>query len=269
MSVTVYVEGAGRAELKKRCREGFQKLLTKAGFRDRLPRVVPCGKRKDAFDKFKSALRRQDEYPILFVDSEDIVADANQPDANPSGAWAHLGRRYGWGRPAGAQDDQAQLMVATMETWLLADRQKFIAYFPGINRNALPADSDLESRSKEDIAEALRNATQPSSKGRYHKGKPLVRLAGRGRPSRTAAQAAAFPPLRRGAGGAPAVAPPAGDALTNRFASPLRGRRASPGGRGRTPRSRDARPRTTRGRLLRRTPALAPASLGRSRSARR
>ena len=170
MSVRVYVEGAGYSALDTKCREGFQKLLTKAGFRGRLPRVVPCGSRNDAFGKFKSALGRQDEYPILLVDSEDIVADADLPDANPSGAWTHLSRRDGWDRPQGAQDDQAQLMVTTMETWLLADRQKFIAYFPGINRNALPADSDLESRSKEDVADALEKATQPSSKGRYHKG---------------------------------------------------------------------------------------------------
>ena len=178
MSVRVYVEGAGYSALDTKCREGFQKLLTKAGFRGRLPRVVPCGSRNDAFDKFKSALGRQDEYPILLVDSEDVVADANQPDANPSGAWTHLAQRDRWDRPAGAQNDQAQLMVTTMETWLLADRQKFIAYFPGINRNALPADSDLESRSKEDVADALRNATQSLSKGRYHKGDHSFDLLG-------------------------------------------------------------------------------------------
>ena len=170
MSVRVYVEGAGYSALDAKCREGFQKLLCKAGFRGLLPRVVPCGSRNDAFDKFKSALRRQGEYPILLVDSEDVVAAANQPDANPSGAWAHLSRSDRWDRPAGAQNDQAQLMVTTMEAWLIADRQALIAYFPGINRNALPADSDLESRSKQDIADALEKATQPSSKGRYHKG---------------------------------------------------------------------------------------------------
>ena len=179
MSVKVYVEGGGRAELNEQCRLGFQKLLIKAGFGGRLPRVVSCGSRERAFRSFRNALRAGGEYPILLVDSEDIVADANLPDANSSGAWAHLSRRDGWERPAGAQDDQAQLMVATMETWLLADRRKFIAYFgPGLNVNALPADSDLESRSKEDIAAALRNATQSSSKGRYHKANHSFDLLG-------------------------------------------------------------------------------------------
>ena len=183
MSVTVYVEGAGRAELNKRCRDGFQKLLIKAGFSGRLPKVVPCGPRERAFRSFSNALRAGGEYPILLVDSEDVVADANLPDANPSGAWTHLSRRDRWDRPAGTQDDQAQLMVATMETWLLADRQKFIAYFPGINRNTLPRDSNLESRSKEDVAEALEKATQPSSKGRYHKGNHSFDLLGEVNPA--------------------------------------------------------------------------------------
>ena len=182
MSVKVYVEGAGYSALDAKCREGFRNLLTKAGFSGRLPRVVPCGSRNDAFDKFKSALRRQDEYPILLVDSEDVVADANLPDANPSGAWAHLSRRDGWTWPTDAQDDQAQLMVATMETWLLADRQKFIAYFPGLRASALP-DSDLESRSKEDVAEALEKATQSSRKGRYHKGNHSFDLLGEVNPA--------------------------------------------------------------------------------------
>lgn len=172
MSVKVYVEGGGKSTaLKGQCRKGFVSLLTKAGFDDRLD-FVACGPRGDAFNMFKKAVEnpKPDEYPILLVDSEDIVADADLPDANPSGAWTHLGRRDGWDRPQGAQDDQAQLMVTTMETWLLADKRKFVAYFPGINRNALPADSDLESRSKEDVEDALEKATQPSSKGRYHKG---------------------------------------------------------------------------------------------------
>ena len=186
MSVKVYVEGGGRAELNEQCRLGFQKLLIKAGFGGRLPRVVSCGSRERAFRSFSNALHesgRSGEYPILLVDSEDIVADANLPGANPSGAWTHLSRSDGWERPAGVEDDQAQLMVTTMETWLLADRQRFIAYFPGINRNALPADSDLESRSKQDVADALGNATQSSSKGPYHKGNHSFDLLGEVNPA--------------------------------------------------------------------------------------
>ena len=183
MSVTVYVEGGGtRAELKAQCRHGFQELLTKAGFRGRLPRVVACGPRHVAFDRFEIALRNGNEYPILLVDSEDPVADANQPDVNPSGAWTHLNERDLWQRPPGANDDQAQLMVTTMETWLIADRSAFSAYF-GINENALPRDSALESRSKQDVLNKIEDATRRSSKRRYHKGNHSFDLLGRVAPA--------------------------------------------------------------------------------------
>ncbi len=188
MSVTVYAEGGGdRAQLKAQCRKGFQKLLDKAGFGGRLPRVVACGSRNDAFRDFRIALRKriehkEDEYPVLLVDSEDPVAGADRSDANPSGAWRHLERRDRWTRPSDAADDQAQLMVTTMETWLLADRRTLIAYFPAMNANALPPDGDLESRRKEDVSDTLRNATRSSSKGRYHKGHHSFDLLGEVQP---------------------------------------------------------------------------------------
>ena len=183
MSVTVYVEGGGdSAELKGQCRKGFRALLAKAGFGGRLPRVVPCGPRNRAFSSFQRALRNGDGYPILLVDSEDPVADADRPDVNPSGAWRHLAKRDDWARSSDARDDQAQLMVTTMETWLLADRRTFIACFPDMNANALPPDTDLENRSKPDVAAALRNATQSSSKGRYHKGNHSFDLLGKVEP---------------------------------------------------------------------------------------
>ena len=183
MSVTVYVEGGGdSAELKGQCRKGFQKLLANAGFGGRLPRVVACGARNRAFRNFERALRDGDGYPILLVDSEDPVAEADRSDANPSGAWRHLSRRDDWTRPSGAKDDQAQLMVTTMETWLLADRQTLIAYFPAVSASALPPDADLESRRKKEVSDALRNATQSSSKGRYHKGNHSFDLLGRVQP---------------------------------------------------------------------------------------
>ena len=194
MSVTVYVEGGGdSAELKGQCRKGFQKLLANAGFGGRLPRVVACGARNRAFRNFERALRDGDGYPILLVDSENPVADDNQPDANPSGAWRHLsGPPDSWDIPPGAEDDQAQLMVTTMETWLLADRQTLVAYFfpaamSGSARSASappPDADDLESRRKKEVSDALRNATQSSSKGRYHKGKHSFDLLGKVQPEK-------------------------------------------------------------------------------------
>ena len=179
----MYVEGGGdRTELKAKCREGFRKLIAKAGFENRMPRVVACGSRSAAFDRFRTVLQSTDDHPILLVDSEDPVADANQPDASPSGAWQHLFERDNWARPDGAGDDQAQLMVTAMETWLLADRQALAAYFPNMNANALPSDTGLEDRRREDVLQALENAARPSSKGGYSKGRDSFALLAQANP---------------------------------------------------------------------------------------
>ena len=195
MRVTVYVEGGGdSAELKGQCRKGFQKLLAKAGFDGRLPKVVACGPRNRAFHDFERALRKGNGYPILLVDSEDPVADADRTEADPSGAWRHLAERDGWTKPSDAEDDQAQLMVTTMETWLLADRRTLITYFPNMNANALPPDADLENRRKPDVAADLRKATKSSSKGDYHKGNHSFDLLGKIEPEKLKAK---LPHFRR------------------------------------------------------------------------
>ena len=164
----MYAEGGGNKATDSDCRRAFHVLLTTAGFTGRLPTVFPCGPRNEAFDDFKTALRDgSGNYPMLLVDSEEPVAESNQPAANPSGAWLHLAARDGWERPSGAQDDQAQLMVTTMETWLAADRNALAGHFPGMNANALPPDADLESRLRQDVLGALQKATG----GRYRKGR--------------------------------------------------------------------------------------------------
>jgi hypothetical protein len=83
----------------------FEKVVPQGSFK-----VVSCGGRSDAFQDFCIALREhQEDYVILLVDSEEAVV---------SGPWEHLRDRVGdnWQRPAGAHDDQAQLMVQSMES---------------------------------------------------------------------------------------------------------------------------------------------------------
>ena len=174
----MYVEGGSNKATNSDCRKAFQALLTEAGFSGRLPRVSPCGSRNEAFDDFLTALsnRTGDDHPLLLVDSEDPVENANQPGVDSSGAWRHLTVRDGWARPDGAEDHQAQLMVTSMETWLLADRQCLAVYFPNMNMNALPADTELEDRRRQDVLRALENATRPSRKGEYSKGRDSFAL---------------------------------------------------------------------------------------------
>jgi hypothetical protein len=141
VKVTIYVEGGGDSkELHRRCRQAFSTLLTRAGFGGRLPRIVACGSRNETFDDFRTAFRDKVAYAILLVDSEDSVTFA---------PWEHLAARDAWTRPEGAHDDQAQLMVTCMETWIAADRDALRRIFgQHLTLSALPPTAGLEARAK-------------------------------------------------------------------------------------------------------------------------
>lgn len=165
MKAKLYVEGGGGGkDLRIACTEGFHKLLNKAGFRLRL---VACGSRNAAFDRFKTALDGgEDHYPMLLVDSEAEVRDVGKP-------WSHLAERDRWRRPRRAKDDQAQLMVQCMETWCVADREALRRFFgQHLQENALPALGDLEKCPKDHIQKKLKHATRACGRNRtYSKGK--------------------------------------------------------------------------------------------------
>ena len=168
MNVTVYVEGGGNVrQTKKRCRQGFSALFRKAGLSGRMPRIFAAGGRADTWHAFRTALggARENDFIVLLVDSEAPVTDGGTP-------WGHLRERDRWGRPAGATEDSAHLMVQCMESWFLADVDALAAFFgDGFNRAALPRRLDVESISTHDLERGLRRATRPSRKGEYHKGR--------------------------------------------------------------------------------------------------
>ena len=172
--VSIYVEGAGPSkEQQSRCREAFSKLFVKAGFRGRMPRVIPSGSRSATFDDFKTAARAvtSEHYPILLVDSEDVVTPA---------PWDHLRARDGWERPNSVADDQAQLMVVCMETWVMADQTALRSCFgASLQASALLPVSNLEQYSREDVQQALEHATRNCGRDRtYRKGNRSFRVVG-------------------------------------------------------------------------------------------
>jgi len=177
MSLHIYIEGGGdRNELKIRCRRGYQSLLGKMGLQ-RMPRTVACGGRDTAFDKFKTAIRNGQD-AILLVDSEDPVAEKATP-------WSHLKARDGWDQPANTDDEQAQLMVTCMETWIVADHEALKRVFGSCMReSSLPPLVELESRNRHDVLAALENATKSCGRTRmYKKGARSFQILGELNPS--------------------------------------------------------------------------------------
>ena len=166
MSIKIYVEGGGDSkDLKRRCRRGFAQFIEKAGLQGRMPRIVACGSRQNAYESFRLALDTQNGIPMLLVDSEESLT-ATCP-------WEHLRRRTGdgWERPSGATSDHCHLMVQVMESWFFADISALESFFgQGFQKSALPANQNVEQIPKKDVFNGLARATKHTYKGSYHKG---------------------------------------------------------------------------------------------------
>ena len=164
----LYVEGGGDLKLlRTACRRGFAEFLGRAGLRGRMPRIVACGGRRQAYEDFCTALRQGRHGAMLLVDSED-------PVTAPS-SWTHLLRRPAdaWPTPPAATDDDCHLMVQCMESWFLADRDALAAFFgQGYNDRALPsARNPIEAMAKSAVYQGLAAATKDcKTKTSYGKG---------------------------------------------------------------------------------------------------
>lgn len=169
VEVYVYVEGGGEAErLKRSCRQGFSEFFRKAGLQDARPRVVVCGGRGQALDRFRSAVQQDDAHrkSLLLVDSEDPVNGVCSGRA----AIPHLDARDRKNLAPVTGPEKCHLMTQVMETWFHADPATLSIFFgQGFNQRSL-YNNILESRTKRDIMDALHNATRSSRKGAYGKG---------------------------------------------------------------------------------------------------
>lgn len=169
-NVKLYVEGGGEQNrLKRECRRAFAVFFESIGFRGRMPRVVACGSRNEAFSDFCSSLKhaeRTETLAFLLVDSEEAVKTAFQDRP-----WEHLRERDRWAKPDGATDEQVHLMIQCMETWFLADPEALEEFFgQGFNTNSLPRNANIEKITKSDVFRSLENASRHSHKGPYSKG---------------------------------------------------------------------------------------------------
>lgn len=150
MSVKVYVEGGGdhNKALETECRRGFSEFFERAGLKGRMPRVVACGSRQRAHDRYRAARKHPTgaDTAVLLVDSEGPVSGQTT-------------------------DDQIHFMVQAMEAWFYADKGALDAFYVrDFQQSALTQRADVENISKKDLFDGLKRATKDCQKGEYSKG---------------------------------------------------------------------------------------------------
>lgn len=169
MTTKIYVEGGGdhNKALETECRRGFSEFLQKAGLGGRMPRVVRCGGRRQAYERFRTSHENAggNQLPILLVDSEEPMrADSR---------WEHVRLRAGdrWERPQGASENQIHFMVQAMEAWFFADKNTLQEYYGHCFRtDALSKRVEVENIPKADLLSGMQRATRDCQKREYAKG---------------------------------------------------------------------------------------------------
>ncbi len=158
----IYVEGGGDTNFTvTKCRKGFSKFFEKivpAGMR---PKIIACGGRQNTYENFVLAHSKYiGENVILLVDSEGPVTEKS--------VWEHLKKHDNWDSVGLA--DSAQLMVQSMESWFLADKDSLQQFYgQGFSLNSLPARENIDEISKDDVKKGLDDASRNTLKGKYHK----------------------------------------------------------------------------------------------------
>ena len=163
--IAIYMEGGGEGNATKAAlRQGmdtFLQPLKEAARNKALSwKLVCCGPRNEAFQRFQNAVNSGDD--VVNV----LLVDAEGPVKNP--ARRHLQDRDEWDLSFTCEDT-VHLMVQTMETWIVADAAALRSYYGQRFRAQELPTTNLEGVPKADIERSLRETTKATQKGRYHK----------------------------------------------------------------------------------------------------
>ena len=163
--IAIYMEGGGEGNATKAAlRQGMDAFLQplKEAARDKALswKLVCCGPRNEAFQRFKNAVNNSaNAVNVLLVDAEGPVNQSAQ---------RHLRDRDRWNLRF-TPEETVHLMVQTMETWIVADAAALRIYYGrDFRENRLPT-TNLEGVPKADVERSLIEATKATQKGRYHK----------------------------------------------------------------------------------------------------
>jgi len=177
VNAKIYLEGGAKDsnQLRTRCQEAFNKLLKSMGFGGRMPRLIACGGRQDAFDRFCTAIQTTSGYVAMWIDSEDPMADIER-------TWDHLATVTTvrpFEKPQDVNDDQVLMMTTCMESWISADHATLLVHFgKGFQENALPSLTNLESRGRRDVQDRLVRASR-NCQAAYKKGEVSYEIVGK------------------------------------------------------------------------------------------
>ena len=169
-AIAIYMEGGGDGRgTRDTLRRGMDRFLHELKDAARAKKwrwkLVLCGGRREAYEKFRNARAhpKDGEITILLVDAEAPVTAPTPVE--------HLRTRPGDGWDlTGVSEKHVHLMVQTMETWIVADREALESYYgQRFHGNSLPKTADLETVTKNAVIRALDRATAQSQKGCYHK----------------------------------------------------------------------------------------------------
>jgi hypothetical protein len=170
--VRIYVEGGGEGKpADSDFRYGWKRFLNELHELARTNgyhslEVVRGKGRANTFHRFtKHNTEHPNDLCVLLVDAETAVPQNAR-------VWDVVARRAGdkWQCPSWATERHLYLMVYFVETWLLTDQDALREFFKrGFNQKPLPT-TNLEGRPIDEIENALKKATQNSSKGPYRHG---------------------------------------------------------------------------------------------------
>jgi Domain of unknown function (DUF4276) len=170
--VRVYIEGGAEGKIADSdFRRGWKKFLTELHETARANgyhslEIVRGKSRGNAFRRFKSYKQdHPDDLCVLLADSETSVSEGTD-------VWDVVTQREGdkWQRPGWASEKHLYLMVAFVETWLLTDQEALQTFFKqNFVMSPLPT-TNLEARSKDEIEQALKQATKNCKNGPYRHG---------------------------------------------------------------------------------------------------
>lgn len=200
-SIKIFVEGGGatNADGRGELRVAFDTLISAQKEAARKKRMkwntVFCGGRSETADEFAKAVKRKDaDFVVLVVDSEDEVACATPSRPTPAERVQHLVTRDGWTEQLQkATPEHVHLMTRCMEAWVFADGEK-VAEFYGkdFKPNALPKRKVLDEEPKPSLEAAIDHATKDTKKGSYGKVKHASSLLKTVRPTKVAERCVSF-----------------------------------------------------------------------------